>query len=191
MKNMETTKLDAIAQIRNGIFPGNTTNDEIEVIYYQMSNYNAEDDKFENGTISTITTNQAEKHLLCKNNLLLTAKGATYYCALYNPEQEEKAIACNAFFIIKVTDERITPEFLCWYLNRPEIGKKLICWSSNHFIVQKEKLNSLTIPLPTLEAQFLIHDISKLQQKSMKIQKEYFDAIQLYYYDILQKVGNP
>lgn len=184
---METLKIEEIVEIKSGIAAYKQIDNGEKVIYYQMSNYNADTNKFENGTIATVTSNQLQKHLLCKNKLLFTAKGATYYCALYNPEQEEKAIACSSFFILEVTDERITPEYLCWYLNRPEIGKKMMRWSSNFFTIKKEQLTSLSIPLVSLEVQYHIYNIIKLQTRAVKIEKEKLELCQEFCFGIIQR----
>lgn len=184
---MKTLKIEKIAEIKSGITAYKQVDNGEQVIYYQMGNYNADTDKFENGTVATVTDSQLQKHLLCKNDLLFTAKGATYYCALYNPEQEEKAIACSSFFILKVTDERISPEYLCWYLNRPKIGKELTRWSSSFFTIQKDQLTSLSVPLVSLEVQNHIHKIIKLQTTAVKLQQKKLELYQQLCFGITQK----
>lgn len=184
---MKTVKIEDIVQIKAGISAYKHIENGEEIIYYQMSNYNADTDKFEKGTIATVTSSQVEKNLLCKNDLLLTAKGARYYCALYNPMQEEKAIACSSIFILKVTDERVIPEYLCWYLNRPEIGKELMNWTSNYFVIKKKQVISLDVPLVSLEEQNLIYKIFKLQTSAMKIQKQLFEESQDFCFGLIHR----
>ena len=82
------------------------------------------------------------------------------------------------------------PEYLCWLLNRPETGKELMISSSNHYIIRKDKVASLGIPLVSLEAQALIIEICKLQKEKIKIQKEQillYEEIQSYFFSILHR----
>ena len=186
---METIKIGEIAQIRAGIPAYKQIDDGEKVIYYQMYNYNADTNKFENGTNAIITSKQAEKHLLCDNDVLLTAKGARYYCAVYHPEQKEEkiAIACSALFIIRATDVRISPQYLSWFLNRPEIGEKLKHWAPDYFIVRKDEIASLEIPLISLEKQYLIYEAFALLIEKRRIQKELSEAWQLYLFQSIYK----
>lgn len=177
---METIRIGEIAQIRAGIPAYKQIDDGEEVIYYQMYNYNADTNKFENGTIATIKKKQTEKHLLYENDVLLTAKGARYYCALYHPKQEEKAIACGAFFVLKVIDDRITPQYLSWFLNRPEIGEKIKRCSSGYFAVEKKEVISLGIPLISIEEQHLIYESFTLLIEKRRIQIELIETWQLH-----------
>jgi restriction endonuclease, S subunit len=187
---MELIQIEKIAHLRNGIPAYQNISEGEEVIHYKMSNYNREKDMFNDGTKAFITSSQVQKHLLCNNDLLLSIKGAKYYCALYNPEYEEKAIASDSLLVLQVTDARIMPEYLCWLLNRPETGKELMISSSNHYIIRKEKVASLGIPLVSLEAQALIIEICKLQKEKIKIQKEQillYEEIQSYFFSILHR----
>ena len=62
--------------------------------------------------------------------------------------------------------------------------------SSNHYIIRKEKVASLGIPLVSLEAQALIIEICKLQKEKIKIQKEQillYEEIQSYFFSILHR----
>lgn len=187
---MELIQIEKIAHLRNGIPAYQNISEGEEVIHYKMSNYNREKDMFNDGTKAFITSSQVQKHLLCNNDLLLSIKGAKYYCALYNPEYEEKAIASDSLLVLQVTDARIMPEYLCWLLNRPETGKELMISSSNHYIIRKEKVASLCIPLVSLEAQALIIEICKLQKEKIKIQKEQillYEEIQSYFFSIFHR----
>lgn len=185
---VERIEIKDIVLLKHGIACKNGNNINGEIHYYQMRDYDVEADTFVHNTTVTNVNNAVMKHLLCKKDLLITMKGSRYYCALYNPEKEEKAVASGAFLILKVIDSRITPEYLCWYLNRPEVSEKLIQWRRRWlFYFQKEMLNQLAIPSLDIVIQKCNYNMYKLEREALKVQQKLFDERQRLIFHLLHR----
>lgn len=166
---METIKIREIVQIKNGIFSKSSSHGRVK--YYQIGDYDEEKNVFEDGHNIT-GSKYAIKHLLLNKDLILTAKGCRYYCTVYNIVSRQKAVVSNAFFTLRISDPRICPEFLCWYLNRPEIYQKLQIQSKTYFTIKKETLEELSIPLIDMDMQIKICTIFYKQNEALKLQEK-------------------
>lgn len=165
---MDTIKIGEIAQIKSGIFCKNA--DRGSASYYQIRDYNEDNSNFE--TDHKIVLNKFVKnHLLHNQDLILTAKGRKYYCTIYNTVSKQKAVASNAFFILRAFDPQICPEYLCWYLNRPEISWKLQIQGKNYFFIRKEAIEDLPIPIIDKNIQMKIYTMFHQQNEALKLQR--------------------
>ena len=65
------------------------------------------------------------------------------------------------------------PEYICWYLNHPEVSTliKAQQTGSSTLLLHKSILENLKIPIPDLNTQKKIVKISKLQQKEQELMK--------------------
>ena len=141
-----------------------------------MRDYNTETKTFAKKDMTNLNKNVVS-HLLQKKDLLITAKGAKFYCAIYNCTRK-KAVASNAFFVVRIFDKRITPEYLSWFLNQPEISQTLIQWKTNYFILNKDAIASLSIPLLDRTTQDNILTLYKEQKEAVKLQEKIFKESQ-------------
>lgn len=171
---MKTITIGEIARIASGINCKIISNGKVH--FHQMRDYNTETKTFAKKDMTDLNKNVVS-HLLQRKDLLITAKGAKFYCAVYNCS-EKKAVASNAFFVVRIFDKRITPEYLSWFLNQPEISQTLIQWKTNYFILNKDAIASLSIPLLDRTNQDNILTLYKEQKEAVKLQEKIFKESQ-------------
>ncbi len=171
---MKTITIGEIARIASGINCKIISNGK--VYFHQMRDYNTETKTFAKKDMTDLNKNVVS-HLLQRKDLLITAKGAKFYCAVYNCSGK-KAVASNAFFVVRILDKRITPEYLSWFLNQPEISQTLIQWKTNYFILNKDAIASLSIPLLDRTTQDNILTLYKEQKDAVKMQEKIFKESQ-------------
>lgn len=171
---MKTITIGEIARIASGINCKIISNGKVH--FHQMRDYNTETKTFAKKDMTNLNKN-AVSHLLQRKDLLITAKGAKFYCAVYNCFGK-KAVASNAFFVVRIFDKRITPEYLSWFLNQPEISQTLIQWKTNYFILNKDAIASLSIPLLDKTTQDNILTLYKEQKDAVKMQEKIFKESQ-------------
>lgn len=113
----------------------------------------------------------SEKHLLKYGDVLFAAKGSRNF-AVHFDLVDMPAAASTSFFVIKITEENILPEYLTWYLNHPITMSYLKAFAKGTSMVSisKEVLNDLEVKIPSLEKQKLIFKIDKLRSSETQIQ---------------------
>ena len=57
-------------------------------------------------------------------NILFMARGARNFSVLIN-ELPESVLAAACFFVVRISNSEILPEYLCWYLNQSPVEKYL------------------------------------------------------------------
>ena len=112
-----------------------------------------------------------EKHLLQRGDLLFAGKGTSNLCRVV--DFEYPSIASTTFYIIRIGDVGILPDYLCWYLSQP---KTLAIIKSGQVgtgtpLIRKQILENLEIAIPDLKTQQQIVDLAKLQQKEEELLK--------------------
>jgi len=153
--------LKDIAEIRSGVYlnspPGN------EVAYMQMKDLLMDSPE---KIASFVEYNpKMEKNLLQKGNLLFAGKGSTYLCTLFN--LNIRAVASTTLYVIRVQNDKVLPEYLYWYLNRPNIVSRIRASQvgSSTPLILKSTLEELEIPIPNKATQRKVMEISKLQER--------------------------
>lgn len=104
-------------------------------------------------------------NMLKCGDLLFAGKGATYLCKEFRSAMP--AVPSTTFYIIRPISERITTEYLCWYLNHPTVvaAVKAAQVGSGTPLVRKSTLEQLEILVPDMETQRLVVELSRLQQR--------------------------
>ena len=112
-----------------------------------------------------------EHSMLRRGDLLFAGKGATFLCREYKSEMP--AVPSTTFYIIRPISERITTEYLCWYLNHPRVvaAVKAAQVGSGTPLIHKPTLEQLEIIVPDLETQRLVVELSGLQQREEMLLK--------------------
>lgn len=114
-----------------------------------------------------------ENYLLRKGDILFAGKGTTYLCKIFN--WDFPAVPSTTLYSIRLNTDIISPEYLCWYLNHPQviatIKKSQVGTSSP--LIHKPTLENLEIIIPDQETQRLIVALSALQKR----EKEILEAI--------------
>jgi len=113
----------------------------------------------------------AKDRFLEEGDILFMARGAhNFSVLLQNIPNPTLAAAC--FFIIRTTDERVLPKYLCWYLNQPPVEQYLNLYSGKgvHMpVVRRAVLEGIDIPLPSVEMQDTISTLSSLQHQEQEL----------------------
>lgn len=134
-----------------------------------------------------------DRYMLKCGDLLFAGKGTTYLCKAF--QREMPAVPSTTFYIIRPISERITTEYLCWYLNHPRVvaDVKAAQVGSGTPLIHKPTLEQLEIIVPDLETQRLVVELSGLQQREEMLLKTLAEkrvqlTNQLLYNEIINKL---
>lgn len=113
------------------------------------------------------------RYILNNHDILFAAKGNKNVAVRYD-NAFGRSVASSTFFIIRVIDDKVLPEYLSWYLNLKTTQEHIKVLSTGTFIpsINKEHLDNFEIPVPSLEIQKKIIAISTLRKKEKNLIKE-------------------
>ncbi len=156
-------KLKEIANINSGVY--SNTIQEGDVYYLQARDFDEE--RKLSGSISPVLSysKNLENHILSKGDVLIIVKGVTFLSAVYQGEYAP-AVASTVFSVIKINNKNtLLPEFLSWYLNLTTTQNDLISKSKGSSIpsINRQVLQELTIPLPSIQKQQLVLKLAELK----------------------------
>ena len=163
--------LQNISSIQTGIYCKPETSGEI--VYLQSKHFD------EYGSLTSILypdvkiTDQTKRHLLKHGDVLFSAKGNKNFATRYE-NKNGSCVASSTFLIIRIKDEykeKILPEFLVWFLNHPDILKRIKNKAIGSSIpsISKSALSALEVPVPSFNVQQAFVAISNLQITSRKL----------------------
>lgn len=97
------------------------------------------------------------------DEIAIIARGSTNNAALM--KSDFKIIPSNQLLILNIKSERVVPEYVCWWLNRPTVQNKLAELHVGTSIpsLSKKELLGLNICLPDIRTQQQIIKLSQLQ----------------------------
>lgn len=117
----------------------------------------------------------AEKHLLKDGDVLFAAKGTKNFAVVFE-NHNEPAVASTSFFVIRMSDSKVLPAYLAWFLNSHPVQTLLKGQAIGTSIpsISKQVLEDLEIPVPAIKTQKAILEITKLRntEKALKQQIE-------------------
>ncbi|MDX2249983.1 MAG: restriction endonuclease subunit S [Bacteroidia bacterium] len=156
--------IEHITTIQTGLFakPAGTG----DVVYLQSKHFD------ENGQLlgeihADLNADRiSEKHLLRQGDVLFAAKGTKNFATVYT-KPNKPAVASTSFFVIRLTDKKVLPEYLAWFLNHPDTQTFIKDNARGTAIpsIRKTVLENLEIPIPSLEKQRVIIRLSDLAKK--------------------------
>jgi hypothetical protein len=106
-----------------------------------------------------------------RGDVLFMARGVRNYSVLLE-EIPHSALAAACFFIVRVSTQKVLPEYLFWYLNQAPVEHYLSRHSGRgvHMpVVRRAVLEDLDIPLPPLETQKKIAELDALRRKEQNL----------------------
>ena len=165
------TDLKHIASIQTGLFAKPIAKGDI--VYLQAKHFD------ENGQLKTSlhpdlkADTITDKHMLRHGDVLFAAKGTKNFAAWFE-SKNQPSVASTSFFVLRITDKIILPQFLVWFLNHPstqEILKRTARGTSIPSI-RKTVLEELEITIPNMETQKAILKITNLRNTEIKLKKE-------------------
>lgn len=144
-----------------------------DVVYLQAKHFN------EHGQLQNVlypdleADNISEKHLLKEGDVLFAAKGTKNFAAVFE-NHNEPAVASTSFFVIKLMDNRILPQYLTWFLNSYETQTLLKGQAIGTSIpsISKQVLENLEISVPNIETQKAILQITKLRNREKELKQQ-------------------
>jgi restriction endonuclease S subunit len=163
--------LKEIVIIKSGIFRNIASKGDIK--YLQVRDFTTEGSYIANCEPKAIFDDSALKHALKKNDILFSVKGDKNFATVFRPEIG-LAVASSSFVVIRIRDEfkdRISSEYLTWYLNTPKIRTRLKSKAKGSALqsISINAVEELYINVAPLEDQNLILKIHKLQMREKEI----------------------
>jgi len=155
-------KLKEIASIQTGLFAKPLAMGE--VVYLQSKHF---DDQ---GTLlaalhpDLLLADISLRHLLQPGDVLFAAKGTKNVAAVYE-EHYPKAVASTSFFVIRLSNPDVLPDYLAWFLNNPATQAALKAQAMGTSIpsISKQVLEEVDVPIPSFEIQTIVVSISRLR----------------------------
>ncbi len=165
------TPLKDIAIIHSGVFAKPISKGE--VVYLQAKHFS------ESGHLQAVlhpdlkADNITDKHLLRSGDVLFATKGSKNFAALFE-KHNEPAVASTSFFVIRLHERNILPEYLVWFINHPVTQKFLKGKAIGTSIVSisKSVLDELEISIPDLQTQKAVLKITELRNEEKKLNNE-------------------
>ena len=129
---------------------------------------------------------RAEKHVLRNQDLLFVAKGENNRTCMYY-EHYGKAVASSLFFVIRINQYDLLPEYLHWFMNTPSTQKRIERFSKGSHIpsVSKKSLRELEVQIPPINIQEKILEVDQVWQKEKEITHQILTQKELYYHNLL------
>lgn len=110
----------------------------------------------------------AKDWVLRPKDLLFMARGARNFTLLIKDDLPDDVLAAACFFIIRVSSQKIFPEYLGWYLNQEPVVRYLHqhTGQSVHMpVVKRAVLEGIDVPVPPLETQKMVAGLVILMNK--------------------------
>ncbi|MDR0802763.1 restriction endonuclease subunit S [Fluviicola sp.] len=160
-----------ITSIQTGVFakPADTG----DIVYLQAKHFD------ENGQLAAklhadlSTSGISNKHILKYGDILFAAKGTKNFATAYE-KHNLPAVASTSFFVLRLTDKNVLPEYLAWFLNHPNTLTLLKAQAIGTSIpsISKQVLESLEIKIPNVETQQIILKIANLRKQEKKLNQQ-------------------
>lgn len=133
-----------------------------------------------------------EHHVLRPNDILLGNKGTRFSTYLYNNSLSQRSVAASSFFVIRPNKNLVHPEYLVWFLGRPEItnGLQSLAKGSTVSSLKLSTVGDLKVTVPPMHVQ---NDITRMITKGKKREAAYLklvaskrESIELYCLDLIK-----
>lgn len=165
------TRIKYITTIKTGLFAKPSVQGEIA--YLQSKHFDENGQLLEELHPDLMADSVSEKHLLKEGDVIFAAKGAKNFAAVFE-NNNVAAVASTSFFVITLTDRKVLPEFLAWYLNNQSTQAFLKAQAIGTSIasISKGVLEDLEINVPVIEIQKMILQITGLRNKEIILKQE-------------------
>ena len=165
------TLLKNIATIQTGVFAKPAHNGDI--VYLQARHFD------ENGLLLSelhpdlMADDISEKHILKTGDVLFAAKGTKNFAVVFE-DDNPPSVASTSFFVIRILNITVLPQYLAWYLNNPDTQQflKNLARGTSIASISKAVLDDLEIFIPDLKTQELILKITQLRNTEKGLKKK-------------------
>ena len=168
-------RISELAEVASGVYL--TATPYGDVSYLQIKDLFSESPE---KTASKVTLSpKNERYLLAKGDLLFAGKGTTYLCKVF--DLDIPAIASTTLYIIRLTSKDILPDYLCWYLNQPNVMAMMKTQQvgTGTPLIHKQVVEDFEIPVPDFEAQQRIVELARLQVREKELYQTITEKRQL------------
>ncbi|MCF8201486.1 MAG: restriction endonuclease subunit S [Crocinitomicaceae bacterium] len=165
------SKIQDIATLQTGLFAKPLAKGE--VVYLQSKHFDDQGNLLTTLHPDLLKENISEKHFLRAGDILFAAKGTKNFAAVYE-EHNPPAVASTSFFVIRLFDSKINPEYLTWFLNNSNTQAILKSQAIGTSIpsISKQVLENFEISIPIIEMQNAILQITKLRNKEKYLKQK-------------------
>lgn len=120
-------------------------------------------------TMIQVAPSLAYRFGVSSNDVLIASRGSRATAAIY--QGPWPAVAGSQFYIIRPYLDRLMPEYLHWYLNRPEIQATLMDSARGSYVqaIPVDVVRQLSIPVPPIEVQLRLCKIIQLQREETRL----------------------
>lgn len=184
---LKMVHLSSISDIRFGLYAQPESSGS--VAYLQVRQF-TDDGRFSVKTDEYINLDdRSESHLLKEGDVLFVGKGNRLFAWCYH-HTDQPAVASSIFFVLRPDVKLINPDYLAAILNAPPIKATFqqIGSGTNIFSIRKSELAAFEIPLPSLQQQKRIADMTKLHQDEIELAQQLITQKQNLYTAILSKL---
>jgi hypothetical protein len=170
-------KLKKIAKIQSGYINRGKIDprDDGTCLLLQAKDVDADRLSYRADALVRFTPRLSGKDLFIKHgDILFMARGARNFSVMVDI-LPEGVLAAACFFVIRISNSEILPEYLWWYLNQSPVEEYLRRFSGRgvHMpVVKRAVLESIDIPLPPVKTQKQVSEINKLLQKEQDLYKK-------------------
>ena len=108
------------------------------------------------------------------DDILFMARGVRNFSVLID-KLPDGVLAAACFFVVRIANSEILPEYLWWYLNQSPVEEYLKRFSgrSVHMpVVRRAVLESIDIPLPPIKTQKQVSEMTMLLQREQDLYKK-------------------
>lgn len=108
-----------------------------------------------------------EQYLIQKGDVLFLSRGTRNWTAAIGDDLQD-TVAVSHFFVIRMRNKAVMPEYLAWYINQPPAQEYLhnIARRGTHMpLVTLSAFKGLFIEIPDMATQHSIIELSKLIEK--------------------------
>ena len=116
----------------------------------------------------------AEQYLINKGDILFLSRGHRNWAASITDNYED-TIAVSHFYVLKIRNASVIPEYIAWYINQTPAQEYLhnIARRGTHMpIIPLSAFKELTVDLPDKETQKKIVELSNLMEKEKMLLNE-------------------
>ena len=178
--------LKNISTIQTGLFAKPQADGDI--VYLQPKYYS------DSGDLTTVlmpdlsSSGISEKRLLQQGDVLFAAKGNKNFATCFG-KHDLPAVASTSFFVIRVTNKEILPEYVTWFLNHPNTQLFLKGYARGTAIasISKSVLEDMNITIPSIEMQKRILKIASYRKQELALKKQMEDLQEKYLQSLLFK----
>ena len=167
-------KIKMIAKIQSGFISRGKIDprDDGTCLLLQAKDVDADHLSYRTDTlVRFMPTLSGKDWFLKSSDILFMARGSRNFSVLID-KLPDSVLAAACFFVVRIANSEILPEYLWWYLNQSPVEEYLKRFSgrSVHMpVVRRAVLESIDIPLPPIKTQKQVSEMTMLLQREQNL----------------------